>query len=109
MPLFTPEELEEIRKADEEIEAEFFLTDEDRARSRRLEYEAVLDRMDNRTRKNTISKAKRDAEYRKARRAEILSRKAAYYKAHKEEIAAKKAAYRKAHRDEIRTYKNDYR
>ena len=40
MALFTPEELEELRRADEEIEANFRLTIEDLRRSRQLDRDA---------------------------------------------------------------------
>lgn len=45
---WTAEELEEMRRADEEIERDFALTQDDLVRSRALDREAVLQRMDNR-------------------------------------------------------------
>lgn len=45
MALFTPEELAELAAADEEIEREFRLTNEDLKRSRALDRESALDRM----------------------------------------------------------------
>ena len=45
MALFTPEELAEMAAADEEIEREFRLTNEDLKRSRALDRESALDRM----------------------------------------------------------------
>lgn len=47
MALFTPEELEELRRADAEIEASFQLTNEDLRRSRKLDCDAFLEGKDN--------------------------------------------------------------
>lgn len=60
MALFTPEELEELRRADAEIEASFQLTNEDLRRSRKLDRDAVLEEKDN--------KAKQVAAWQKAYR-----------------------------------------
>lgn len=49
--LFTPEELEELRKADEEIEESFSLSQEDWKRSKQLDRDAKLDRLDNQGKK----------------------------------------------------------
>ena len=57
MALFTPEELKELRRADEVIDAEFRLTNDDIRRSRRMDRDAKLDRMDNKTRKIAAQKA----------------------------------------------------
>lgn len=43
---WTAEELEEMRQADEEIERDFALTQEDLVRSRAMDREAVLQRME---------------------------------------------------------------
>lgn len=51
MALFTREELAELERADAEIEDGFRLTNEDLRRSRRLDWEAVLEGKDNRGRK----------------------------------------------------------
>ena len=48
---FTPEELEAMRLADEEIEAAFRQTPEEIAESRRRDREAKLSRLDNKERK----------------------------------------------------------
>lgn len=89
MALFTPEELKELRRADEVIDAEFRLTNDDIRRSRRMDRDAKLDRMDNKTRK-------------------IAAQKAAYYEANKEKIAAQKAAYREANREKYNAYMREY-
>ncbi len=51
MALFTPEELEELRRADEELEAEFVQSQEEIEASRNRDREAKLDGLDNRQRK----------------------------------------------------------
>lgn len=49
--LFTPEELEELRKADEELDAEFVQTQEEIRESRKRDRAAQLDKLDNRGKK----------------------------------------------------------
>lgn len=83
---WTAEELEAMARADEEIEAEFRLSREERlaaqARDRR---------------------AKLDASYGPA------ARQRAYYEANREEIAARRRAYREANREKIAAYQRAYR
>ena len=81
MALFTKEELEELRRADEELEEGFTLTQEDLNFSRRMDREAKLDRLDNRGR--------RDA-----------ARSAAYYEANKQKLLDYQRQYRKRKREE---------
>lgn len=88
--LFTAEELEELRKADEELDAEFRLTPEDLRFSRQMDREAALEALDNKGRK-------------------IADYQAAYREANKEKIAAQKAAYREANRDKWNAYQREYR
>ena len=78
--LFTPEELEELRRADEELDAEFRLTQEDIVFSRKMDKEAALDRRDNRGRK-------------------IAAQQAAYYEANKEKRNAYQREYRKRRKE----------
>ena len=87
--LFTEEELEELRKADEELENEFSLTQEDLNFSRRMDREAILDRLDNRGRR-------------------IAAQQAAYREANREKIAAQKAAYYEANREKYNAYMREY-
>ena len=89
MALFTPEELEEFRRADAEIEASFQLTNEDLRRSRKLDCDAVLEGKDN--------KAKQVAAQRKA-----------YYEANRDKVAAQQKAYREANRDKYNAYMREY-
>lgn len=60
--MFTAEELEELRRADAQIDAEFVMTPEDMQFSRRMDRAVALDRKDNRDRKI----AERSAAYRAA-------------------------------------------
>lgn len=89
MALFTKEELEALRIADEEIDAGFSLTNEDLRFSRKLDKDAKFERLDNR--------GKRAA-----------AQQAAYYEANREKIAAQKAAYREANRAEYNAYMREY-
>lgn len=76
---WTAEELEEMRRADEEIERDFALTQDDLVRSRALDREAVLQRMDHRA-------------------AHIASYQRAWYEANRDKVAAQQRAYREANR-----------
>ena len=89
MALFTPEELEAMRRADEEIEAEFRQTPEEIRESRKRDRQAKLDALDNRGRK-------------------IAAQKAAYREANKEKIADYQAAYREANREKYNAYMRQY-
>ena len=51
MALFTPEELEELRRADAEIDETFCQTQEERVASRRRDRDAKLDSMDGKAKK----------------------------------------------------------
>ena len=77
MPLFTKEELEALRLADAELDEEFRERPEEIARSRRMDREAQLDRMDNRERG-------------------IAAYQAAYREANRDKIAARRRAKRQA-------------
>ena len=79
---FTAEELEEMRRADAEIEASFRLTQDDLERAR------AMDRL---VRLETLSPEKRkQAEYRRA-----------YYEANREKVAEYNRAYREANREKL--------
>jgi hypothetical protein len=87
--LFTEEELEELRRADAELDEEYTLSMEDIAFSRQLDREAKLEKLDNKSRK-------------------IAAQKAAYREANKEKIAAQKAAYYEANREKWNAYQREY-
>ena len=88
--IFTKEELEELARADAEIEEEFTQTQEEIAASRERDRKAKLDRVDYRTKKL--------AEYQKA-----------YYEANREKIAEYQKAYNEANREKIAKYMREYR
>ena len=89
MALFTPEELEEMRRADEEIEADFRLTNEDIRRSRELDKSVHFERKDRKQKK-------------------IAENQRAYYEANREKIAENQRAYREANREKINGYMREY-
>ena len=102
--LFTDQELEELRLADEELDENYTLSMEDMALSRRLDREAKFDRLDNKGKKIAAQKAA----YREANREKIADYQAAYYEANREKIAAQKAAYREANREKYNAYMREY-
>lgn len=88
--MFTPEELEELRRADAEIDENFRLTNEEIQASRKRDRESVVDRKDHRGKK-------------------IAAQKAAYREANKEKIAAQKAAWFQKNREKWNAYQREYR
>ena len=116
---FTPEEIEEMRRADEDIERDFRWTNDELAASRSRDSEATLLRKDSRERsiaekKRAYREANKDriAEYqrayREANKDSIAEKKRAYYEANKDSIAEKKRAYREANKDSIAEYQRAY-
>ncbi len=86
---FTSEEIEEMRRADEEIERDFRWTNDELAASRRRDADILLFR-----------KSKRDRN--------IAEKKRAYYEANKDSIVEYQRAYRKANNDSIAEKKRAY-
>ena len=82
---FTPEEIEEMRRADEEIERDFRWTNDELAASRRRDAEAVTLRKD--TMGRSIAEYQRA--YREANKDSIAEYQRAYYEANKDSIAEK--------------------
>ena len=89
MALFTPEELEELRIADLELDESFRQTQEEREASRKRDRDFALDNMDRKSRK--IAENKRA--YREANREKIAENQRAYYEANREKIAENQRAY----------------
>ena len=89
MALFTTEELEELRRADEELDETFCQTQSEIDASRERDKAVKLNRMDN--------KAKKIAESQKA-----------YREANREKIAESKKAYREANREKYNAYMREY-
>ena len=103
--MFTPEELEELRRADAEIDENFRLTNEEIQASRKRDRESVVDRKDHRGKKI----ADYQAAYREANKEKIAAQQAAYYEANKEKIAAQQAAWKKENREKWNAYQREYR
>ena len=80
MALFTPEELEELRRADAELDEEFVQTQEEIEESRKRDKQARFDRLDDKGKK-------------------IAENKRAYYEANREKIAENQRAYYEANRE----------
>ena len=83
-PMFSPEELEELRRFDEELDKEYVQTQEEIVQSRKRDRAAAVANMEPEKRK-------------------IAEYQAAYYEANKDKIAEYKAAYREKHREELNT------
>ena len=103
---FTPEELEELRRADAEIDASFDgLTQEEYRTSAKIEAGIRYDQKD---RKGQERAAYQRAYY-EANREEIAAYQRAYREANREERAAYQRAYREANREEIAAYQREKR
>ena len=87
---FTPEELEEMEKADQEIEESFVLTNEEIAMAREYDKRAKYEAM-------TGDKQK------------IAAQQKAWYEANREKVAAYQKAYREANREKVAAQKKAYR
>ena len=97
MALFTPEELEELKRIDAELDESFTQSQEEIRDSRKRDRAAKLDGMDRKKRKI----AERNAAYREANKDKIAEYQAAYREANKDKIAEYQAAYREANKDKI--------
>ena len=82
---FTQEEIEVMRRADEEIERDFRWTNDELAASRRRDAEITILRKD--TRRRRIAEKQRA--YREANKDSIAEYQRAYYEANKDSIAEK--------------------
>ena len=89
---FTPEEIEEMRRADEEIERDFRWTRDELAASRSRDAEATIFQKDTRCR----SIAEYQRAYREANKDSIAEYQRAYYEANKGSIAEKQRWIREA-------------
>ena len=102
---FSPEELEEMRRADEEIEQNFQWTNEEIAASREIDasIKAALKPIE----KRRIAEYQRA--YYEANKDSIAEKQRAYYEANKDSIAEKQRAYYEANKDSIAEYQRAYR
>lgn len=101
---FTKEELEAMRLADEEIEEEFELSQEDFEFSRAMDRQAMFDRLDPEKKKASSHQKV----YQKANKERRAASRKVYYEANKESIAAYHKAYYEAHRPELLAYQRAY-
>ena len=117
---FTPEEIEEMRLADEEIERDFRWTNDELAASRRRDADIFLSRKSKRDRSiaekrrayyeaNKDSIAEKQLAYREANKDSIAEYQRAYYEANKDSIAERRRAYREANKDSIAEKQRAYR
>ena len=116
---FTPEELEEMRRADAEIDRNFRLTNDDLRRSRQLDRDAALEAKDNKGRQTAAQKkawyeanrekvsAQKKAWY-EANREKVSAQKKAWYEANREKVSAQQKAYREANRADYNAYMREY-
>ena len=105
---FTPEELEAMRRADEEIERKFAeegANQAERELSLELDKAAAVQARDHRQQRTF----KRSERFRLAHPEQLKAIKAAYYKGHREELLQKAKAYQAAHREEILAKRAAYR
>lgn len=134
IPMFTPEELEELRRADAELDETFVQTIEEFKASSRRDREALRDRKDaeggkesdrhrayyEENREKTLEKRRegykanreRKAEYARSyradRREQLSEWNKAYYQANREAISEKRKAYYKANREKIKQRNREY-
>ena len=119
MSLFTAAELEELRRADAKIDAEFVQTAEEIAESRARDREAQLAALPYAKRKRAeynraYYEANRDkvTEYQRAyyeaNRDKVTERQRAYYEANRDKVTERKRAYREANRDKVEERKRAY-
>lgn len=104
MALFTPEELEELRKADAELDEEFVQTQEEINASRKRDKEVKFSRKDEKGRKV----AERKRAYYEANKEKAADYQRAYREANKEKVAERNRAYREANREKYNAYMRKY-
>ena len=103
-PMFTPEELEELSRADAELDDTFVQTIEEFKESGRRDRQAIRERKAC----EGGDRIRRKQESYDANRPEILKKKRAYYEANREAFAAYGKAYREANRESIKARNRAY-
>ena len=109
--LFTPEELEEIRRADEELEAEYSAMWRERKKKQMLRRKLKAKRKAQYRQYYAKSRARRLAyqkTYYAKRREQIRAKARDHYQRNREKVLKQKSAYRDAHREELRQKARDY-
>lgn len=102
---FSPEELEELRRFDEEIDRNFVITHDEIELSRKLDIEAMEDRI--LPEQQGLLKAKE--RYRERNRGKIAAYNSAYYRANKDGYRASNRAYRAQNRESYNAYMRELR
>ena len=97
---FTPEELAAMAAADAEIEAEFFLTNEEAAASSARDREARYLAMD----KRGQAVAERKRRYYEANKEAVAERQRRYREANKEAVAERQRRYYEANKEKWKQY-----
>lgn len=97
---FTQEELAAMAAADAEIEAEFFLTNEEAAASSARDREARYLTMD----KRGQAVAEYQRRYREANKEAVAEYKRRYYEANKEAVAERQRRYYEANKEKWKQY-----
>lgn len=97
---FTPEELAAMAAADAEIEAEFFLTNEEAAASSARDREARYLAMD----KRGQAVAERNRRYYEANKEAVAEHQRRYREANKEAVAERKRRYYEANKEKWKQY-----
>ena len=97
---FTPEELAAMAAADAEIEAEFFLTNEEAAASSARDREARYLAMD----KRGQAVAERQRRYYEANKQAVAEYQRRYYEANKEALAERQRRYYEANKEKWKQY-----
>ena len=91
---FTEEELEAMRRADEEIEREFMITSEEREEGNRRDRLSKIE--------NSSGREAQQRAYREANREKVAAQQRAWYEANREKVAAQRRAYREANRKRMK-------
>lgn len=109
--IFTPEELEEIQRADEELEAEYSAMWRERKKKQMLRRKLKAKRKAQYRQYYAKSRARRLAyqkTYYAKRREQIRAKARDRYQRNREKVLKQKSAYRDAHREELRQKARDY-
>lgn len=111
-PTFSPEELEELRRIDEQIDAEFEASPwdvQERQFSAELDEAAKQQAMDNRSLAKHLTRKRYRRNYYQANKERLKEKHRAYYKENREKISEQGKKYRAAKAAEISAKKKAYR
>lgn len=117
--LFTPEELEELRRADAEMENSFVMTAEEREISNERDLSIKLERRSPKNKRTAESKLsyylrhreellQKQRAYQEANKERLSQAHRLYYQKHREYLIERQRAYDAAHREEIAERRKSY-